>query len=426
MEAGTGATVGRSTKIEVDYLARVEGETALTIELDGTPFLQLKIFEPPRFFEGFLVGRKYNEVGDIVARICGICPISHMTTAILAVEKATGIQVSEQTTVLRHLFSVSQILASHLVHLYMLAMPDYYGYPGVTGMLERFGEKVARCIRMKDAVNRLSGLIGGRALHPVTHLPGGFTSIPNPEAFGEVLEQLRSIRQDAEQVVRDVADFQLPDFFAPCEHVALNTGGRYAINEGRIVSDRGLDIAVDDYDAHFKEWEVPYAFAKQSAIAGRSIFRVGALARLNNKFDELQEHTKSLAQDVGLREPNYNPFYNNLAQSLEIVEGIEQCIAILESRVFEEEEIYASPEPGEGGAATEAPRGLLYHWYRVNRKGVVEQAKIVTPTSHNFLVIERDLKELVTEHRDLDRDKLRLLCEQLVRAYDPCFSCSVH
>ncbi len=183
---------------------------------------------------------------------------------------------------------------------------------------------------------------------------------------------------------------------------------------------------MDDYDAHFKEWEVPYAFTKQSAIAGRSIFRVGALARLNNKFDELQERTKSLAHAVGLREPNYNPFYNLVAQSLEIVEGIEQCIGILESRTFEEEEIYASPEPGEGGAATEAPRGLLYHWYRINRKGVVEQAKIVTPTSHNFLVIERDLKELVAEHRDLDRAKLRLLCEQLVRAYDPCFSCSVH
>ena len=183
---------------------------------------------------------------------------------------------------------------------------------------------------------------------------------------------------------------------------------------------------MDDYDAHFKEWEVPYAFAKQSTIAGQAIFRVGALARLNNKFDSLQDRTRSLAQEVGLQEPHSNPFYNNLAQSLEIVDGIEQCIRILESRMFEDEEIYASPERGEGGAATEAPRGLLYHWYKINRKGVVEQAKIVTPTSHNFLVIERDLKELVTEHQDLDREKLRLLCEQLVRAYDPCFSCSVH
>jgi sulfhydrogenase subunit alpha len=407
-------------------MARVEGETALEIELDGASFLQLKIFEPPRFFEGFLVGRRYDEVGDITSRICGICPISHMTTAILAVEKAAGIQVSDQTTLLRYVFSVSQILASHLVHLYMLAMPDYYGYPALAPMQERFGERIARFIRMKDVVNRLSGIIGGRALHPVTHLPGGFTSIPNPQEFGEVLEQLRSIRPDAEQVVRDVADFTLPDFYAPCEHVALHSADRYAINEGRIVSDRGVDVSVDDYDAHFKEWEVPYAFTKQSALGGQTVFRVGALARLNNKFHTLHERTRSLAQEVGFEALRNNPFANNLAQSLEVVDGLERCIQILESTTFQDEEIYASPERGEGGVATEAPRGLLYHWYKIDRKGVVEQAKIVTPTSHNFLAIERDLKQLVAEHQDLEREKLRLLCEKLVRAYDPCFSCSVH
>jgi sulfhydrogenase subunit alpha len=392
METGTGETVGSRTKIEVEYMARVEGETSLTIELGTAPALELRIFEPPRFFEGFLVGRRYDEVGDIVARICGICPISHMTTAILAIEKAAGIQVSAQTSVLRHVFSLSQIMASHLVHLYMFAMPDYYGYPGIAGMPERLGERIARCLRMKNVVNRLSDLIGGRALHPVTHLPGGFTSIPSPDQLGAILEQLKSIRADAAQVVYDVAEFQVPDFYAPCEHVALNLVENYAINEGRIISDRGLDISVDDYDAHFKEWEVPYAFAKQSAIGERSIFRVGALARLNNKFEEMQDRTQALAKEVGFLPPHSNPFHNNLAQSLEVVDGIEQCIQILESAKFEEEEIYASPELGEGGAATEAPRGLLYHWYRISRRGIVEQAKIVTPTSHNFLVIERDLK----------------------------------
>lgn len=407
-------------------MARVEGEAALTVELDGAPFVQLRIFEPPRFFEGFLVGRRFDEVGDIVARICGICPISHMTTAILALEKATGIEVSTQTNILRHLFSLSQIVASHLVHLYALAMPDYYGYAGLTGMQERFGERIARYMRMKDVINRLSGIVGGRPLHPVTHLPGGFTSIPNPEELGELLEQLKSIRHDAEQVVRDVAEFQFPDIYAPCEHIALNRAEQYAINEGRIVSDRGMDISVDDYDAYFAEWEVPYAFAKQSVLEGEVIFRVGALARLNNKYDNLQDRTRALATEVGFHVPESNPFYNNLAQSLEIFDGIEQCILILESTRFENEERYASPERGAGGAATEAPRGLLYHWYKVDRKGVVEQVKIVTPTSHNFLAIERDLKELVAQNQGVEREKLRLLCQQLVRAYDPCFSCSVH
>ena len=444
METGAGENVGRRTKIEVDYMARVEGETALTVELDGEPFLQLKIFEPPRFFEGFLVGRKNDEVGDIVSRICGICPVSHMITAIQAVEKATGIEVSEQTVTLRRLMSLSQIVASHLVHLYVLAMPDYYGYPGIVGMQGQLGDRVLQMLRMKEVVNRLTGIIGGRALHPVTALPGGFTAIPKPQEFADVLQELRSIREDAKQVVRDVADFDVPDFHAPCEHLALDAKERYAIDGGKIVSDKGLSITVDQYAEHFHEAEVPYAFAKKSVVVGRprvegvspsdrgrdarhaGTIRVGALARLNNKFDKLQEHTKSIAQAVGFSVPDDNPFHNNLAQSLEVADGIEQCIQILESTSFEDEELFARPEAGEGGAVTEAPRGLLHHWYKVDRKGVVEEANIVTPTAHNFTVIERDLKELVMQHRDLDAPELKLLCEQLVRAYDPCFSCSVH
>ncbi len=426
MESRTGEKVGSRTKIEVNYLARVEGEAALAVELDGEPFLQLKIFEPPRFFEGFLVGRKYDEVGDIVSRICGICPVSHMITAIQAVEKATGIEVSEQTVTLRRLMCLSQIVASHLVHLYTLAMPDYYGFPGIVGMQERFGDRLLRLMRMKDVMNELTGIIGGRALHPVTALPGGFTAIPRQQEFDSVLEKLKSIREDAAQVVRDVADFKLPDFHADCEHLALDVEQWYAINGGTIVSDRGLSIEIEQYGEHFHETEVPYAFAKKSVVGDQTTIRVGALARLNNKFDKLQERTKSLAGEINFSPPDDNPFHNNLAQSLEVADGIEQCIQILEANSFEDEEIYSAPEAGEGGAMTEAPRGLLYHWYRIDRQGAVGEANIVTPTSHNFLVIERDLKELVAQHRDLEPPRLRLLCEQLVRAYDPCFSCSVH
>jgi len=426
MESRTGEEVGSRTKVEVNYFARVEGETALVVELDGEAFVQLRIFEPPRFFEGFLVGRKYDEVGDIVSRICGICPVSHMITAIQAVERATGIEVSDQTVTLRRLLCLSQIVASHLVHLYMLAMPDYYGCPGIVDMQERFGDRVQRLIRMKDVVNELTGIIGGRALHPVTVLPGGFTAIPKQQAFDDILEKLRSIQPGAAQVVHDVADFKVPDFHAACEHLALDVEHGYAINGGTIVSDKGLAVEIDQYDEHFHETEVPYAFAKKSVVGDQTMIRVGALARLNTKFDKLQDRTKSLAEEIGFSPPDDNPFHNNLAQSLEVVDGIEQCIQILEAVSFEDEELFARPEAGEGGAMTEAPRGLLYHWYKIDPLGVVEEANIVTPTSHNFLVIERDLKELVVQRRDLDPPTLRLLCEQLVRAYDPCFSCSVH
>jgi len=413
-------------KIEVDYLARVEGEASITVELDKGPAIKLKIFEPPRFFEGFLVGRKFDEVGDIVSRICGICPVSHMTTAIQAIEQAMGIEVTRQTKVLRKILCLSQIVASHLIHLYMLAMPDYYGYAGIVDMQSRFSGEIARLIKMKEVMNELTGLIGGRALHPVTHMPGGFTAIPPKDSFISILRKLKQIKPLAKEVVKDVSRFGVPDFNSSSEYVALADETEYAINEGRIVSTKGLNIAVKDYRRTFRESHVSYAFAKKSNIVSRSCFMVGALARLNNKFEKLQEQTKALAKQVDFEVPNSNPFNNNLAQSLEVVDGIERCIKLIESNTFEDEDVRRRAGSGEGCSATEAPRGLLFHSYRINRKGVVEQADIVTPTSHNFLSIEKDLNELVAQNRDKSRDRIRLLCEKLVRAYDPCFSCSVH
>jgi sulfhydrogenase subunit alpha len=426
MDSWTVEAMRYNKRIDVDYLARVEGETSITVELGKEPAIQLKIFEPPRFFEGFLVGRKYDEVGDIVSRICGICPVSHMTTAIQAIERAMGIAVSAQTQVLRKILCISQIVSSHLIHLYMLAMPDYYGYGGIVDMQRVFGKQISNLIKMKDIMNSLTGVIGGRALHPVTHLPGGFTAIPSMDQLDDVLHRLKKIRPLAKQVVKDVSAFWVPEFHSESEYVALGSDAEYAINEGRIVSTKGLDVSVDDYRSFFQESEVAYAFAKKSSRGGHSSFMVGALARLNNKFDRLQKKTKKVAEECGFAPPSYNPFHNNLAQSLEVVDGIERCIRLIESNTFQDETNTVNIRPGEGASVTEAPRGLLYHWYRVNRKGIVEKANIVTPTSHNFLSIEKDLKKLVREHGNRSRDEIRLLCEQLVRAYDPCFSCSVH
>jgi sulfhydrogenase subunit alpha len=413
-------------KMEVEYVARVEGEASIIVQLGRAPEIKLKIFEPPRFFEGFLVGRKYDEVGDIVSRICGICPVSHMTTAIQAVENAMGVSISAQTQVLRKLICISQIVASHLIHLYMLAMPDYYGYPGIVDMRGDFNRQIKNLMKMKEVMNELTGLIGGRALHPVTHVPGGFTAIPSNEAFVSVLKKLKGIRPLAERVVEDVWQFDVPDFHCDSEYAALDGDGEYAVNKGKIVSTKGLDIAVADYYQTFEEAQVGYAFAKKSTIRKRSSFMVGALARLNNKFDKLQDRTKTLAGQIGFKIPSDNPFHNNLAQSLEVVDGIEQCIQLMESTHLEDENVHVYVKAGAGGSVTEAPRGLLFHWYKINRKGIVEQANIVTPTSHNFQNIEKDLEKLVSQNKDRERDEIRLLCEQLVRAYDPCFSCSVH
>ncbi len=257
-------------------------------------------------------------------------------------------------------------------------------------------------------------------------LPGGFTAIPSMDRFDNILRRLKKIRPLAKEVVKDVSVFQVLEFHSESEYIALSSDAEYAINEGRIVSTKGLDVSVDDYRSLFRESEVAYAFAKKSTTARHSSFMVGALARLNNKFDRLQKKTKKLAEEYGFILPSYNPFHNNLAQSLEVVDGIERCIRLIESNTFQDEMNTVRIRPGEGESVTEAPRGLLYHWYRVNRKGIVEAANIVTPTSHKFLNIEKDLRRLVRENSSRSRDEMRLLCEQLVRAYDPCFSCSVH
>ncbi len=414
--------------ISIDYLARVEGETAIKISIKGKEpqELKLKIFEPPRFFEGFLVGRKYYEVPDIVARICGICPVSHMTTALRAIEKAMGINPSQQTRILHRLMSLSQIASSHLIHLYILAMPDYYGYPGVQAMLPEFTEELSRLMRMKKVMNDLTAAIGGRALHPVSAVINGFTDLPSPQALKKLRQDLQKIEADAVETVRMVSEFSYPKFSRKAEYVALKAANRYAIMEGNIVSSEGLDIPEEDYEEYFEEEEVFYSMAKRAKVKDRGSLMVGALARLHINFDQLSPSVKKLAQEVGLRIPDYNPFHNNLAQSLEILYGIQECRRILENLKLSPEDNSYRVRVGEGAAFSEAPRGLLYHRYTINARGIIEKAIIVTPTVHNFANIEEDMRHLVRQNSDLPEKKIALLCEMLVRAYDPCFSCSVH
>lgn len=417
-----------SRKIEIGYVARVEGEAGLKIKVSVGQIkeLVLDVWEPPRFFEGFLVGRKYYEVPDLVARICGICPVSHMLTALKALEKALGINPSQQTRSLRRLMALSQILASHLVHLYMLALPDYLGYESVVGMMPDYGEEIGRLLRMKTVANDLTRAIGGRALHPVTTVVNGFTRLPSIGELRRLAEALKGIKEDALETVRLFANLPYPDLQSRSEYVALRNPERYTFIEGRVVFSEGLDIAEGEYEDYFEEEQVPYAMAKRSIVKGRGAFRVGALARVNLNFHQLSEAAKEAAREVGFEPPSHNPFHNNLAQALEVLHCEDECISIIEGLDLKEEERAFAVRAGEGCAITEAPRGLLYHKYGINAKGVVEQANIVTPTAHNVFNMEKDLRELAPSLLDLSEKEATLRCEELIRSYDPCFSCSVH
>lgn len=415
--------------IHVGYVARVEGEAAIHVVVAGheAEAVELRIWEPPRFFEGFMVGRSYSEAPDIVARICGICPVSHMSTAIRALEKAMGVEPSPQTLLLRRLLAMSQLVSSHVVHLYALALPDYEGYAGLPAMLGKYPQVVQRLNRMRLPLNDLTRLVGGgRGLHPIGTVVGGFTRIPSREQFRASRDALISIRQDAVETLKMVADFEDPGFTQDREFVCIRNEEVYAIEIGDIVSNRGMRISEDDYYKKFFEFQMPYANTKQTRLNQTDPIMVGSLARLNIKYDQLLPEAKSLAEKVGFRVPDYNPFHNNLAQAIEIVHGLEDCIQMIESLDPKDEKPFVRVRAGEGGAITEAPRGLLHHFYAVNRRGVVEKANIVTPTAHNFMMIERDLRGMTEAIADRPMKEIRRSCEMLVRAYDPCFSCSVH
>lgn len=424
-------------RIKVDYMARVEGEASLDVEVvDGRIVnLQLRVFEPPRFFQGMLVGRHLDEVPGLVSRICGICPVSHQLTAIQALEDALGFRPPATTRALRRLLALSQFIQSHTLHLYMLAIPDFLGYGSALAMAGEHGPEVERALRLKRLGNDLTAAIGGREVHPVTPVVGGFTRFPEPGELAGLKERLREAMQDAVATVRLAARLPVPEFCRDTEHVALRHPGEYAVNEGRLVSTAGLDIAVEDYRQHIREEQVPYSNALQSRIVGRGAFMVGPLARVNLNFPHLSPVARDAAAEVGVGFPSTNPFRSIVARALEVVHAIEESISIIgdldgalkrRQGAGEESRGQVAVRAGTGQAITEAPRGILYHRYRVSGEGLIEEADIVTPTAHHVRHMEEDLREIIPTVLDLPGDEATRRCEMVIRNYDPCFSCSAH
>lgn len=415
-------------KINIEYIARVEGESTLDVKVSKGEItdLKLKVWEPPRFYEGFLVGRRFDEVSDMVQRICGICPVSHSTTALRAIENALAITPSEQTKKLRWLQSYSQVISSHILHIYMLAAPDFLGYESVLAMVPKHLDLVKKAIKMKMVANELTEVIGGRALHPINPAVNGFYKVPSKERLLQVKEHLESIKQDALDTLKVAAGLPVPAFERKTEYVAIRNPAEYTINEGRLVSTEGLNVPEDEYINYVVESQVPYSYAKHCRIKGRCDFMVGALARVNNNYDLLSNETKEATEKLGLKFPMYNSFANTIAQAVEVVHLTQRCIEIIDELKPKEEDRSFKVKAGEGHALTEAPRGLLYHNYKINNRGIVEKANIVTPTAHNTLSMEQDLCQMIPDIIDQPEDKVALQCEELIRAYDPCFSCSVH
>lgn len=415
--------------IKVDYLARVEGEGALYIKIadDKVRDVQLKIFEPPRFFEAFLRGRKFTEAPDITARICGICPIAYQMSSVHAMENACGVTVDGQLRALRRLIYCGEWIESHVLHIAMLHAPDFLGYADAIQMAKDHPDEVQLALTLKKYGNEIVTLVGGREIHPINVRVGGFYRVPRKRELRDLAEKLKWARDAAEKLTRWVATLPFPDFEQDYEFVALRHPEEYPYNEGRLISNRGLDIPISEYDDHFQEIHVEHSTALHSVIKARGAYFVGPLARYNLNFEQLSDEVKGLARQLGFLPPINNPFKSIVVRGLETIHAVEEALRIIDAYEMPDAPfVPVEPRAGTGYGCSEAPRGILYHRYTIDNEGLIQDAQIVPPTSQNQMTIENDLKHFVEKAIDLPTDKLTWHCEQAIRNYDPCISCSTH
>lgn len=415
--------------VKVDYMARVEGESALDIVIDGGTVkdVKLKIFEPPRFFEALLRGRSFLEAPDITARICGICPVAYQMSAVHAMEDACGVEVAGPLRDLRRLLYCGEWIESHVLHIYMLHAPDFLGKHSVVELAAEHPEIIQRGLRLKKAGNEIVGLLGGREIHPINVRVGGFYKIPPKHDFAALAEKLKVARDDALATVAWVKSFVFPDFEQDYEFVCLSHPDEYPFNQGRIVSNRGLDIAAQAYHDHFVEEHVEHSTALHCRLRARGNYMVGPLARFNLSYDKLSSLAKEAAADAGLGRSCNNPFKSILVRAVEVVYAVDEALRILGGLEWPDKPyVDVAPRAGNGLAATEAPRGMLHHTYRLDADGRIEFAQIIPPTSQNQAMIEEDLRHFIAPRVGLPDDRLQWQCEQAVRNYDPCISCSTH
>jgi len=415
--------------IKVDYLARVEGEGALHVTLrDGAVRdVELRIFEPPRFFEAFLRGRAFGEAPDITARICGICPVAYQMSSVHAMEDALGVAVDAPLRALRRLLYCGEWIESHGLHIYLLHAPDFLGYESAIAMAREHQAEVERGLQLKKVGNEIVQLVGGREIHPINVRVGGFYRTPARRELAPLAERLKWARDAALETVRWVAGFEFPDCERDYELVALRHPDEYPFNEGRVVSNKGLDIGARDYEAHFEERHVAHSTALQSAIRGRGAYLVGPLARYSLNFERLSPLAQEAARAAGLGETCTNPYKSIVVRAIETLYACDEALRLIEGyREPERPAVPLEPRAGVGCACTEAPRGLLYHRYALDAEGAITEAKIVPPTSQNQSTIEDDLRAFLPDWLSMEDDALRWRCEQTIRNYDPCISCSCH
>jgi coenzyme F420-reducing hydrogenase alpha subunit len=417
--------------ISVEHVARIEGHGTISVELEGSSVkdVRMDVVEPARFFESMVVGRRFDEVSLITSRICGICSPNHAVTSLKAIENALGVQVSERTKLLRKLLVYGSYLQNHATHLYIFAAPDFVGLPSVFPLAQTHPDVVERALKIKKMGNELTTLVGGRPVHPVTAVVGGFTIEPDPRELARFRDMLAALVDDAVVTTHLFDSFEVPTFATSGDMLAMVSEDDYAIYDGEIGSlDMGWRRPVSEYQQFINEEVFAHSNAKHSTSGGRS-FMVGSLPRVNLSRDKLMPRAAETLASLGIVPSEKNTFYNNVCQAVELIDACERCVAYCDRLLNDggsSEPVDFAIKAGAGVGATEAPRGTVYHGYAIDDDGFVTRGNIITPTAQNLGNLEADMRAFAPTIADAPREEFILGMEKMVRAYDPCLSCSVH
>lgn len=420
-----------SKRIDVHHVTRVEGHGNIVVEIADSQLKECRfdVVETPRFFEAMLRGRPYIEASHITSRICGICATGHATTSLRASENALGIKPTWQTELLRKLSFHGEILDSHILHVYMLVAPDFLGVGSVIPLASSQPDIVLRALRMKKLSGDICAAVTGRHTHPIAMTVGGFTHFPKNGELEILRQQLEAARADVDATVELCASLPWPQFERDTEYISLTRPDEYAFIDGEIISSDGARLPIERYQQVTNEYMVPHSSAKFTRFQ-RDSYMVGALARFNNNYEQLHPRAKVAAAAFGMQPKVTNPYLNTAAQVVEIVHCVEDSINIidqlLQKGVAPEDPVPPSTQGGEGVGACEVPRGILFHHYWIGEDGKMTGANCIIPTNQNIANLEGDMKSLVPQIMDKPTEAMQLDLEMLVRAYDPCISCSVH
>ncbi len=420
-----------TVNVNVHHLTRVEGHGNIVVDVKNGELVKCEwqVVEAPRFFEAMLRGRPYSEASHITSRICGICSVGHATASLRASENALGVEISEQTELLRKLLFHGEMIDSHVLHVYLLVAPDFFGAGSVLPLAASHPEVVLRALRIKKLSGDLCAMVAGRHTHPIAMTIGGFTHLPTIKELLAMRERLVSAREDMDESIALFKTLPWPDFERETEYVSLQKDDEYAFIDGRITTTDGFSFSLSEYRKVTNEYSVPQSTAKW-ARHNRESYMVGALARFNNNYEQLHPRAKAAAAELGMEPIVYNPFLNSAAQAIEMVHCVEDSIHIIDELVdrgIQQEEAYEfQGKGGEGVGSCDVPRGILFHNYVIGDDGLIRGANCIIPTNQNHANIEADMRALLPQIMDRPQEEITLMMEMLVRAYDPCISCSTH